>query len=174
MNGADVRAALRAQREIALVDVREEDPFAQEHALWLNERNIEDTDTTMEALRRERRLLGPEQAELRDALVGFAGCMRGAGVDMPDPKMGPDGSPILYGPDGMIEHLTVTDPAFLDEGTFAIVVVELEEGVRVVGNTVGIAHDDLRIGLPVRIALDRRKQGWHDKIARSVVIREAG
>ena len=54
-----------------------------------------------------------QQAELRDALVGFAGCMRGAGVDMPDPKMGPDGSPILYGPDGMIEHLSVTDPAFL-------------------------------------------------------------
>ena len=50
----------------------------------------------------------------------------------------------------------VTDPAFLDEGTFAIVVVELEEGVRVVGNTVGIPHADLRIGLPVRITLDRR------------------
>ena len=50
----------------------------------------------------------------------------------------------------------VTDPAFLDEGTFAIVVVELEEGVRVVGNTIGIPHEDLRIGLPVRLVLDRR------------------
>lgn len=50
----------------------------------------------------------------------------------------------------------VADPAFLDEGTFAIVVVELEEGVRVVGNTIGIPHEDLRIGLPVRITLDRR------------------
>lgn len=50
----------------------------------------------------------------------------------------------------------ITDPAFLDEGPFAIVVVELEEGVRVVGNTVGIPHDALRIGLPVRLVLDRR------------------
>lgn len=50
----------------------------------------------------------------------------------------------------------VTDPAFLGEGTFAIVVVELTEGVRVVGNTIGIPHGDLRIGLPVRIVLDRR------------------
>jgi uncharacterized OB-fold protein len=50
----------------------------------------------------------------------------------------------------------VTDPAFLDEGSFAIVVVELDEGVRVVGNTIGIAHEELRIGLPVRIVLDRR------------------
>lgn len=50
----------------------------------------------------------------------------------------------------------ITDPAFLAEGAFAIVVVELVEGVRVVGNTIGIPHDDLRIGLPVRIVLDRR------------------
>lgn len=31
---ADVHAALRERREIALLDVREEDPFAQEHPLW--------------------------------------------------------------------------------------------------------------------------------------------
>lgn len=34
MTGEQVRAALRERREIALVDVREEDPFAQEHPLW--------------------------------------------------------------------------------------------------------------------------------------------
>lgn len=34
MTGDDVRAALKAGHEIALVDVREEDPFAQEHPLW--------------------------------------------------------------------------------------------------------------------------------------------
>lgn len=34
MTGDEVRAALRAGREIALVDVREEDPFAQAHPLW--------------------------------------------------------------------------------------------------------------------------------------------
>lgn len=50
----------------------------------------------------------------------------------------------------------ITDPAFLEEGPFAVVVVELAEGVRVVGNTVGIPHEALRIGLPVRIELDRR------------------
>lgn len=52
----------------------------------------------------------------------------------------------------------VVDPAFADEGTYAIVVVELAEGVRVVGNTVGIPHTDLRIGLPVRLTLDRRSE----------------
>ncbi|MFN6998065.1 MAG: rhodanese-like domain-containing protein, partial [Aquincola tertiaricarbonis] len=31
---ADVRAALLARREIALLDVREEDPYAQAHPLW--------------------------------------------------------------------------------------------------------------------------------------------
>ncbi|MFX8137399.1 hypothetical protein ABTL00_19430, partial [Acinetobacter baumannii] len=31
---ADVRAALLARKEIALVDVREEDPYAQAHPLW--------------------------------------------------------------------------------------------------------------------------------------------
>ncbi|MET0334877.1 MAG: rhodanese-like domain-containing protein, partial [Rhizobacter sp.] len=31
---ADVRGALQARHEIALIDVREEDPFAQEHPLW--------------------------------------------------------------------------------------------------------------------------------------------
>lgn len=34
MTGDEVRTALKAGREIALVDVREEDPFAQEHPLW--------------------------------------------------------------------------------------------------------------------------------------------
>ncbi|RYY71532.1 MAG: rhodanese-related sulfurtransferase, partial [Comamonadaceae bacterium] len=31
---ADVRAHLLARREIALVDLREEDPYAQQHPLW--------------------------------------------------------------------------------------------------------------------------------------------
>jgi len=34
LNPADVHAALRARDEIALLDVREEDPFAQAHPLW--------------------------------------------------------------------------------------------------------------------------------------------
>lgn len=59
-------------------------------------------------------LIDPEQqAELRDSLVAFATCMRANGVDMPDPKLRSDGSPILYGPDGMAEKITLTDPKFL-------------------------------------------------------------
>ena len=34
LSPAAVRAALLARREIALIDVREEDPFAQEHPLF--------------------------------------------------------------------------------------------------------------------------------------------
>ena len=34
VSAADVRAALLAREEIALLDVREEDPFAQSHPLW--------------------------------------------------------------------------------------------------------------------------------------------
>jgi rhodanese-related sulfurtransferase len=34
LTGEQVRALLQARREIALVDVREEDPFAQAHPLW--------------------------------------------------------------------------------------------------------------------------------------------
>jgi uncharacterized OB-fold protein len=49
-----------------------------------------------------------------------------------------------------------TDPAFADEVPYAIVVVELDEGPRVVGNVVGIAPDELRLDLPVRVRLDRR------------------
>jgi uncharacterized OB-fold protein len=49
-----------------------------------------------------------------------------------------------------------TDPAFADEVPYAIVVVALDEGPRVVGNVVGIAPDALALDLPVRVRLDRR------------------
>jgi len=48
------------------------------------------------------------------------------------------------------------DPAFADELPYAVVVVELDEGPRIVGNLVGIAPDELRIDQPVRVVLDRR------------------
>jgi uncharacterized OB-fold protein len=47
------------------------------------------------------------------------------------------------------------DPAFADELPYAVVVVETDEGPRVVGNLRGIRAEDLRLDLPVRIVLDR-------------------
>ena len=50
-----------------------------------------------------------------------------------------------------ITHRSV-DPAF--EPPYAIVVAELEEGPRLVGNLAGIANDELRLDLPVVVALE--------------------
>jgi uncharacterized OB-fold protein len=50
-----------------------------------------------------------------------------------------------------ITHRAV-DPAF--EPPYAIVVVELEEGPRLVGNLDGIPNDDLRLDLPVVVSLE--------------------
>lgn len=46
------------------------------------------------------------------------------------------------------------DPHFADELPYAVVVVETEEGVRVVGNLEGIALTDLALDLPVRLHLE--------------------
>jgi len=51
-----------------------------------------------------------------------------------------------------ITHRTV-DPAF--EPPFAIVVVELEEGPRLVGSLAGIELSDLRLDLPVVVELEK-------------------
>ena len=45
-------------------------------------------------------------------------------------------------------------PGFADELPYASVVVELDEGVRLVSNVVGIAPDELRIGLPVEVIFE--------------------
>ena len=49
-----------------------------------------------------------------------------------------------------------TDPAFAGHLPYAVVVVTLDEGPRVVGNLVGIEPGELRLDLPVRVVLDRR------------------
>jgi uncharacterized OB-fold protein len=54
-----------------------------------------------------------------------------------------------------ITHRAV-DPAFADQTPYAIVVVELDEGPRVVGNLLELAPGDLRLDLPVRVVLDHR------------------
>jgi uncharacterized OB-fold protein len=50
-----------------------------------------------------------------------------------------------------ITHRPV-DPAF--EPPYAVVVAELEEGPRLVGMLDGIANDELRLDLPVVVALE--------------------
>jgi uncharacterized OB-fold protein len=49
----------------------------------------------------------------------------------------------------------VLDPAFADAAPYAVVVVELEERVRLVGNLVGADPSTLRLDLPVLVDLDR-------------------
>ena len=49
-----------------------------------------------------------------------------------------------------------TDPAFAEHLPYAVLVVELDEGPRVVGNLVNLAPSELRLDLAVRVVLDRR------------------
>ena len=63
---------------------------------------------------------------------------------------------------GVVWSWTIThraiDPAFTEQLPYAVVVVELEEGVRVVGNLRSIEISALRIGLPVAVLLDIRSE----------------
>ncbi len=60
---------------------------------------------------------------------------------------------------GILFSWTVTHqalhPGFADAVPYAIVVVELDEGVRVVSGVRGIEPTDLRLGLPLRAEIDR-------------------
>ncbi|MGD9598346.1 MAG: Zn-ribbon domain-containing OB-fold protein [Steroidobacteraceae bacterium] len=47
-------------------------------------------------------------------------------------------------------------PGFIEAVPYAAVVVELEEGVRFLGNVVDCPPDALRIGMPVRVDFERR------------------
>ncbi|MFF4399935.1 bifunctional MaoC family dehydratase N-terminal/OB-fold nucleic acid binding domain-containing protein [Streptomyces sp. NPDC001480] len=50
---------------------------------------------------------------------------------------------------------TEPDPAADAAGPYAVGLVELAEGVRMVSNVVGVPHDKVRIGLPVRVEFRR-------------------
>lgn len=50
-------------------------------------------------------------------------------------------------------------PAFYDEIPYNIAVVELDEGPRLNTNIVGIANDDLRVGLPVVVTFEAMSDG---------------
>lgn len=43
---------------------------------------------------------------------------------------------------------------FADEIPYPIAVIELEQGLRVLTNLVDIAHEDIRIGMPVEVVFD--------------------
>ena len=59
---------------------------------------------------------------------------------------------------GRVFTWTVThqalDPAFADRVPYAVVVAELDEGPRLVGNLRGIAVDELRLELPVEVVFE--------------------
>ena len=48
-----------------------------------------------------------------------------------------------------------TLPNFAEDVPYAVVVVELEEGVRMVSSVRGIALEDLSLGLPVRVEFEQ-------------------
>ena len=45
-------------------------------------------------------------------------------------------------------------PAFRDDLPYNAVQVELDEGVRLTGNVVGLPNRDLKVGLPVEVVFD--------------------
>jgi len=45
-------------------------------------------------------------------------------------------------------------PAFFSDVPYAVVIVELEEGVRIVSNVVDCRPDDIYIGMPVEVVFD--------------------
>jgi uncharacterized protein len=60
---------------------------------------------------------------------------------------------------GRVFSWTVThqalDPAFAEDAPYAVVVVELEEGPRLVGNLVDLDPADLELDLPVEVVLEQ-------------------
>lgn len=48
----------------------------------------------------------------------------------------------------------VYDPSFKESAPYAVAIVELEEGPRLVTNLVGVANDAIRLAMPVRAVYD--------------------
>ncbi|MFF6907595.1 bifunctional MaoC family dehydratase N-terminal/OB-fold nucleic acid binding domain-containing protein [Streptomyces sp. NPDC012389] len=61
----------------------------------------------------------------------------------------------------VFSHVVMHHPSFPafdpsgEGGPYAVALVELAEGVRIVGNVVGVPYDKVRIGLPVRLEFHR-------------------
>lgn len=45
-------------------------------------------------------------------------------------------------------------PGYRDETPYNVAIIELEEGLRVVSNLVGIAHERIAIGMPVEVCFE--------------------
>lgn len=50
-------------------------------------------------------------------------------------------------------------PAFADKAPYNVVVVELDEGVRMVGNMINVANDEIREGMNVEVAWEDVEDG---------------
>ena len=46
-------------------------------------------------------------------------------------------------------------PAFFEDVPYNVVIVELEEGIRLHSNVVGCANEELRVGMPVEVVFDK-------------------
>ncbi|MFE7410688.1 bifunctional MaoC family dehydratase N-terminal/OB-fold nucleic acid binding domain-containing protein [Streptomyces laurentii] len=63
-------------------------------------------------------------------------------------------------------------PAF--DPPYAVVLVELAEGVRVISNIVGVPYDKVRIGMPVRLEFQRVDEDLELPLFRALVAGESG
>ena len=53
-------------------------------------------------------------------------------------------------------HVTVHHPVVPPfEAPYAVALIELEEGVRLVSNVIGVPAKDVRIGMPVEVVFER-------------------
>ncbi len=58
---------------------------------------------------------------------------------------------------GLVIYRQSPHPAF--KAPYAVVLVEMEEGVRMISNMVGIAPEEIRIGMPVEVVFEEVRQG---------------
>ncbi|WP_240436825.1 bifunctional MaoC family dehydratase N-terminal/OB-fold nucleic acid binding domain-containing protein [Streptomyces sporangiiformans] len=63
---------------------------------------------------------------------------------------------------------TATDHAAAAAGPYAVALIELAEGVRMISNVVGVPHDEVRIGTPVRLEFLRADEELELPVFRAV------
>ena len=47
-------------------------------------------------------------------------------------------------------------PGFEDDVPYLLAMIDLDEGVRILANMINVAEDEIEIGMPVRVAFERR------------------
>ncbi|KUF15936.1 hypothetical protein AT728_13340 [Streptomyces silvensis] len=82
----------------------------------------------------------------------------------------PEWDTVAAGGDGTVFSYVVLHhppfPAF--DPPYAVVLVELAEGVRIISELVGVAHGEVRIGMPVRLDFRRVDEEWELPVFRPV------